>query len=402
MKDYSKQPFPILTIKSLFDNGDLILNPDYQRNAVWTKSQKQLLIDSLFSGIDIPKIYLNLQNDKYEVVDGQQRIRAILDFYEDKFALPSESEDDIKDKTFSELPLKYKTKFPSLPVDAVILKDWSDEEIEEMFLRLQEGAPLNAAEKRRAIAGNFRDVVRDLSENKIFFLVGFTNNRYAYEDAAAKVLHIALNGDYTSITPSRIKKTYIDNCDIRSSNSIVKDIQKSFNLISKGFKNQDVNPKLKKWSIITLTLVVKELLNKYNIENYSKELAESFLKFELDRLKNSELPEENQDSKLTAFSDAVRGDDVAKMSYRHKILLERIINDIKELEQKDKSRNFTPEQRIVIFYKDNGVCKICKKNVSQDDDYEADHIKPWSKGGKTTVDNGQVLCSSCNKKKSNS
>jgi len=151
MRDFSKQPFPVVTLKQLFDGEDLVLNPIYQRNAVWTTSQKQFLIDSLFIGIDIPKIYLNLKNDKYEVVDGQQRIRSVLEFLNDEFELPSESPNNMAGKLYSQLEIKLKTKFQAFPIDAVILKDWSDDDIEEMFLRLQDGTPLNAAEKRRAI-----------------------------------------------------------------------------------------------------------------------------------------------------------------------------------------------------------------------------------------------------------
>ena len=53
-------------------------NPDYQRPAVWTRAQKQLLIDSILRDYDVPKIYLHEKgNDNYDVIDGQQRIRTI-------------------------------------------------------------------------------------------------------------------------------------------------------------------------------------------------------------------------------------------------------------------------------------------------------------------------------------
>ncbi len=401
MRQFSKQPFPVVTLKQLFDGEDLILDPIYQRNSVWTVSQKQLLIDSLFIGIDIPKIYLNLKNDKYEVVDGQQRIRSILEFLEDKFELPDESTSEISGKLYSQLDIKLKTKFWSFPIDAVILKDWSDDDIEGMFLRLQEWEPLNAAEKRRAIKGNFKEVVKELGNNKIFFIVGFDNNRYAYEDAAAKILHIVLHGDYTWITTSSIKRTYLAHQDITETNIAVKEVKNAFNFVHKAFQSIDVNPELKKWSVITLTLIARELLKKYNIGDFAEQFATTFLQFELERRQNSELKEEEQDPKYTAFSDAVRWDDPVKMTYRHNKLLERFLIDIPDLTPKDTVRIFSSEQRVAIYYKDRGICQICQYKIAQDDDYEADHILAHSKWWLTVVSNGQVLCKTCNIKKSN-
>ena len=69
----------------------LYLTPKYQRNAIWSIGQKCFLIDSLiFTRHPIPQVYINIKTvglakDKktiYEVVDGQQRLRAILEFSE--------------------------------------------------------------------------------------------------------------------------------------------------------------------------------------------------------------------------------------------------------------------------------------------------------------------------------
>lgn len=78
MKTTSTQ-LPIFSIKQRKEKIDP--KPAFQRNAVWPLEKKQLLIDSLLRGYDIPKIYLRMlnNNEKYEseVVDGQQRLRAI-------------------------------------------------------------------------------------------------------------------------------------------------------------------------------------------------------------------------------------------------------------------------------------------------------------------------------------
>jgi len=63
--------------------------PQYQRGPVWKEPKKQLLIDSIINRYDIPKIYLRYVGDqspyRYEVADGQQRLRSIWGFYDNEF-----------------------------------------------------------------------------------------------------------------------------------------------------------------------------------------------------------------------------------------------------------------------------------------------------------------------------
>jgi len=195
----------------------------------------------------------------------------------------------------------------------------------------------------------------------------------------AKVLHLALHGDYTGITPSSIRRTYEAHQDITETNNTVKEIRNAFNFIHKAFQSIEVNPKLKKWSIITLTMIARELMKKYNISDFPEQFAKSFLQFELERQENADLNEEEQDSKYTAFTNAIRGDDPQNMTYRHSKLIERFLIDMPDLKSKDNTRMFSIEQRTAIFFKNNGICQDCRCKVSQDDDYEADHILAHSK-----------------------
>ena len=66
--------------------------------------------------------------------------------------------------------------------------------------------------------------------------------------------------------------------------------------------------------------------------------------------------------------------------------------------QLDERRTFSDEQKIEIYHRDQGICKACAKPVSEYS-WHADHIIPWVKGGRTDVENGQVLCVKCNIKK---
>ncbi len=87
------------------------------------------------------------------------------------------------------------------------------------------------------------------------------------------------------------------------------------------------------------------------------------------------------------------------LTYGHKVLKKDLLEKVKSLPLKDSKRNFDEAQRQEIYRRDNGMCKICGKKREWND-WEANHIIPWSKGGKTEIENGQVLCPSCNSRKS--
>ncbi len=400
------KPMPLQSLVYFISANKILLNPEYQREAVWTLSQKQLLIDSLLLDIDIPKLYFREidKNDyEYEVVDGQQRLRAIADFFQDQFLLPDFADPieghEVKGKCFTRLAMELQMKLQNTALDVVIMNAaYSDDDIEEIFLRLQNGTPLNAAEKRRAIPGNMKAVVQDLATHEVFKLCAFKDKRFAYEDVAAKLLHLMIAGNITDIKPNSIRRTYESHQSITKENPTVVKLEKALRYIAKAFKDTP-SPQLKRFSLITLGYLVDELLEKYNISKFPTEFAEGYIQFELTRRQNEELPEEKQDPRYSAYTNAARSDSLQDMRYRHEFLREVIIRDIPELVLKDPARGFSDEQRAAIFWRDKGICQSCGKECAENE-FHADHIKSHANGGQTTIANGQVLCPECNLKKS--
>lgn len=396
--------YSLANLNYLYNQKKLWLNPSYQRESVWALSQKQLLMDSLLNDIDIPKLYFREVNNDYdfEVVDGQQRLRTIFEFFQDQFKLSIDSDkidnEEVASKNFSNLSVDLQMKLRDSQVDVVELVNYSDDDIEEMFLRLQNGTPLNAAEKRRAISGNMRKIVEKLSRHKVFTLCAFSGNRYAYEDAVAKIMHEIMSPVMTDIKHSSIKKTYETNKNIDEGSNYFKSTNSSLNFLYNSLKGR--NPGLKKFSIITLGHLVSEMLDTYDLTSHSKEFADCYIDFELRRRKNEEVLESKQDSRLAAYTDAARADSIQDLQYRHDLLLEEFVRTIPTLKLKDSNRSFTDEQRRAIYWKDNGTCQICKKKCKETE-FHADHIKPHSKGNPTSIANGQVLCPICNLKKGN-
>ncbi len=225
------ETFPIQhsTILRLYsEKNEIQSNPEYQRSGgVWTPEKKQLLIDSILNNYDIPKIYFHEFNREekkssgyaYAVIDGRQRLEAIWQFIDGGFALSEDFvyQDDpslnLAKMSYSDIGKEYpkiKIKFDSfvLPIVGVATDDL--ELIEDMFSRLNEAVPLNAAEKRNALGGNFVQAIREVAANLFFTQkVKFSNNRYQHYEVAARFLFIeACLADEKKIIDT--KKVYLD------------------------------------------------------------------------------------------------------------------------------------------------------------------------------------------------
>ena len=145
----------------------LVLNPDFQRSRVWTPAARIFLIDTILRQLPIPKIYIRTRVDLTtkgtvrEVVDGQQRLRAIIDFANDKIVL-SRRAAEFQGLTYSSLPDDLKETFLSYPIAVGQLLNASNEDVLEVFARLNSySVPLNAPEKRHAkYSGEFKWAVR--------------------------------------------------------------------------------------------------------------------------------------------------------------------------------------------------------------------------------------------------
>jgi hypothetical protein len=185
-----KMEWPLLSMCGLKSRIDT--QPDYQRPAVWSNSQKQLLVDTILRGYDVPKVYwrqVQTKPDKYEVVDGQQRIRAIWEFQDGEFSLSKNADEvdgyDLKGMHYEDLPDDLRLRFDTYNINVVVISESDEDEVREMFLRLQNGTTLKAQEKRNAMPGDMRDFVKNLAAHDFFQSCFFANSRYAFDHLAA-------------------------------------------------------------------------------------------------------------------------------------------------------------------------------------------------------------------------
>ncbi len=166
----------ISKIIELFNHHQLFVDREYQRGMVWKPEQKKKLIDSIMRKFPIPLLILQKDGNNYNIIDGQQRIESIIGFYENKLTYTNgswsefrlldasqfplyDSDDSWLNKNFHNLTEDEKNRFRDYPIQVIILENYSNNEIRDVFVRLQSGSPLNFQEKMDSLPGNFNEFI---------------------------------------------------------------------------------------------------------------------------------------------------------------------------------------------------------------------------------------------------
>lgn len=400
----NKKTWPLITVHGIRERIDT--NPDFQRPAVWGNSQKQLLIDTMLRDYDVPKLYwrkTGAKPDTYDVVDGQQRLRAIWDFFDGNFKLPKDSDPidgmNIAGCVYKDLPDELRMKFDVYALDVVVLEDTDDDEVREMFLRLQNGTSLKAQEKRNAYPGKMRDFVHALSKHAFFEKVGFANSRFNHDLVAAQCACLELAGKPTNIKNADLNKMYENNKGFDDKSAEAKSVVRVLKILNDIFKEK--TPELERYNVISLYCVIAELQKQYVIEDIKPHFYDWFIQFEQERRLQEEKSEDEIVAEWSAYKEKISHSTDAEESirWRMEFMLRNLLEKYPSIRLKDNQRMFTHHQRLAVFRRDGGVCQLkvkCDGVKLTWDDWHCDHIQPWSKGGKTTVENGQVACSDCN------
>ena len=150
------EQYRISDLVEWFEQKKIRINRKFQRRAVWTPTAKAFLIDTVLRELPIPKIYIrtivDLKSKKSfrEVVDGQQRLRAIVEFSRDQIRLTRKS-GEYSGLRYSDLDPEIQERFLSYPVSVGQLINASDDDVLEIFSRLNSyTVKLNSQELRHA------------------------------------------------------------------------------------------------------------------------------------------------------------------------------------------------------------------------------------------------------------
>jgi len=402
--EVNKRPWPILPVCNIKSRIDT--NPDFQRPPVWSTGQKQLLIDTILRGYDIPKFYWRKTSsapETYAVVDGQQRLRAIFDFQAERISLPRDADPidgvAVASMKYLQLPEELRLRFEMYTLDVVVLSDTSEDEVREMFLRLQNGTSLKAQEKRNAMPGKMRGFVKSLVEHDFFSRCDFSNSRFTHDHVAAQMTLIELNGGPCNRKNANLNAMYAEHAAFDAVGKKARKVKRVLDYLARAFPEKA--PELERYSVLSLFGLVSHCLERYAFSDTERALREWFIGFEQERAVQLQLTDEEMSAELVQYREHTSHstDSEASLEWRQRFLLQRFLQAVPGLELKDAQRLFSTEQRKAIFRRDQGVCQLrlrCSGDRCEWDAWEADHRVPWSQGGKTTVANGQVACPACN------
>lgn len=174
MTTFSRANYKIAQLIRWSERDQLILQPKFQRRKAWEEAARSYLIDTVVRQLPMPKIYLRkivhpkTNLSAFEVVDGQQRLGAIIDFHKGDLVLSKRHNADLGDATFQNLPDAVQRSFLDYDISTEVMEDASDPEVWAMFERLNTYTlTLNRQEKLNAKwFGFFKQTAYQLAAEK--------------------------------------------------------------------------------------------------------------------------------------------------------------------------------------------------------------------------------------------
>lgn len=412
-------------------------------------------MDSLFRRYYIPKLVIRevrLSDDRTvnEIIDGQQRITTVQEFFVNKYPLPISLEDvspELSGKYYKDLDTDVR-KFidKSLKYQADVIKNIEKPDdvrhqiiATEIFWRLQQGETLNYMEVAHAqlssLTRNFivkysddltfdYDLYEPVDNNPdklpFFSLLNVDNNRMKHLQFMARFVMIELGDGYADLSDKKIE-SFINNAkeedgigDYSYENeTAAQEVLRTLRTFFEVFKDDpmlDENNGIKEFSveyfIISTYLLIRHLRKHYVIDGQIKETIREFIYYFHERWKTYD---ELTDTDMLSFSNH-RQQGENDLEIRDRIMRQIFFKYLKEnnveIKEKDENRAFSELERIIIYRRDKGLCQQCLRDGKPDNEakvnwskYQADHVLPHSKGGKTLIENGELLCAYHNQSK---
>lgn len=328
--------------------GKLNIRPPYQREFVYNAKQREAVIDTIVHGYPLNTMYWAVTSNGFELIDGQQRTLSICQYYDGVFSYQG--------RYFHNLQKDEQDAFLNYEL-SIYRCEGTDSEKLAWFRTINiAGEKLTEQELRNAVyAGSWTaDAKRYFSKTMC----------PAWQLAERYMAGSPIRQDYLETVIDWISGGDIEGYMAKhqhdpNANALWLYFQAVIAWVKTTFPTYRPEMKGISWG---------RLYNQYK----DAQLDPHALEDEIARL--------------------MMDDDVTKKRGVYEYVLTR---DERHLH----IRKFTSSQRRTLYERQQGRCALCKKEFPIDL-MEADHITPWSQGGKTELDNGQMLCRDCNRKKS--
>jgi rubredoxin len=412
----------VSSLKTRRDRGRLNPQPDFQRYQVWTKQKNSRLIESMLLDLPLPLIYFaQLQDSSTVVIDGQQRLMAIFDFLDGKYALSGLGplKEELEGKKFAELDQELQEHLEDFNLSVVEILKESDDDIKfNLFERLNTGATsLNDQELRNSIyRGAYNEFVKELAALSDFRKVlRLTGPHKRMVDVEFVLRYMAFR-DQTYLKHDDKKTGRFLNRQMGNGNRLSEANEKQWNKYRKGaetdFKNAiasaftvfgdkafkryvvgaDADHPTGRWEKRNNKALMDVQLWGFTQYSRSTVTANRDLIYEM----AVELMGENAE-----FADLLRH----TISEKKRVIRRfRIWEDAlaEALKGKDNGpRLFDRKLKEKLFKRDD-TCTICEQRVVDIDDAHVDHVRSSIKGGATAEANAALAHRFCNMSKGSS
>lgn len=395
--------YPISTIRDMCNDGDIILQPEYQRDYVMDDKKASKLIESILLQIPIPTIYLCEESDNsLSVIDGQQRITSITRFLYNDFKLSGLEElQDLNGKYFKELEKDNQRLIKQTTIHSIVISKKSQELKYEIFARLNQGSTkLKPQELRNCIyRGPFNKMIESIAKGNSTLPILFheENKRKQYQEYILRFFALRDFNNYASSLKKTMnlymQKNQNANDDeiatlkklFNSKIDIVKQIFGNNAFCSYDRQNNVLTNKFS-GSIYDSLMVACSLFDNHSLMVHADELRTNF---EDVKINNSE------------YQDYTYAGTGSKSRVIGRIMfIYNLFNDIIGGNNSQR-RTFTLDEKLELWNNSNHICPYCNQQILNIDDAEVDHVIAYSNGGETIIENAQLLHRHCNRKKNN-
>lgn len=386
---YTNNDDGVTTDSVLGYNGKLNIRPSYQRNNVYSDEKNQAVIRTILDECPIGIMYwVDLGNGKYEVLDGQQRILAICNYVIGNYSVKS-------NKFPSSVPQQ---DFPNLQVN---LKDIADKILDyELDIYICEGTPSEKMKWFHVINTAGEPLNEQELRNSAYTGAWLSDAKQRFSMKQGRGVTLADENPNNGKEEKLLKgewnrqdylQTAIKWACINSKDDSIKEISDYM------LKHQNDSDASELWQTFSSILEwVRGKFISYNKALKGLDWGQAYADYHNDKLNDA--PISKSANEISEIIDELMADDevTAKLKGIYQYI---ITGDSKKLQL----RAFTEEQKALKYEEQNHHCLYCEKEGINREyalkELEADHIRPWSKGGKTTVDNCQLLCKKHNASK---
>ena len=417
----------------------LEVDPEYQRGPVWTPVQKQFFVDSILRGYHIPLIYLHLKKgrvirdltvgDRLYIIDGQQRVRALYEFSEGAFPLLDPNEHPGRfPKSLVDAPCPWAGRnwhqldddtqdaFFATNLSVVDIETDDENEVRDLFIRLQGGKPLTPQEQRDAWPGKFgafvcqvagkKDIARYPGQDFFRKLVRANvraKTPMGRQLAAQLTMLFAKNqedGGFCDINRKAIDAYYIKHMELDNRSSVPRGFLAAVTTVTE-LLTDGKRPPLVGHQAIHLVLLVATLLDsRYVAESWQPKFADAFDRFtnRLARARANERtnqmePDDHEYMRQYGYKARTNTDVANTIRDRHLFFCTKMLEHIKP-KQRDGKRVLSQLEREIVYRRDGKKCRVCSREVVWNE-AEFHHINPHAEGGPTTVSNTALVHRAC-------